>query len=176
MDPSPLLLHLEAFVAFVQKRVRDPELAADVVQTALAKALSRQDQLQDEPRLLAWFWRILRNTVAEVHRRRATAARGLGELPVGVDDLPAAAVQAVCACLAGAVATLPHAQAEVLQAVDLDQGDPAAVAARLGITTNNLNVRRHRARQALLGALQATCRLCAAHGCLDCDCGAPEVR
>jgi RNA polymerase sigma-70 factor (ECF subfamily) len=172
MDPGPLLQNLAAFVAFAQKRVRDPELAADVVQTALARALARQHQLQDEPRLLAWFWRILRNTVAEVHRRRATEARVLGELPEGVDDLPDEAVQTVCACLATAVATLPQQQADVLRAVDLDAGDPAAVAARLGITTNNLNVRRHRARQALLAALQATCRLCAAHGCLDCDCSA----
>lgn len=174
MDPRPLLLHLDQFKAFVERRLADPSVAADVVQTALAKALAHQAQLQDEPRLLAWFWRILRNTVAEVHRRRQLEARTLTALPEQVEDLTAAARAEVCACLAAAVATLPAPQQEVLRAVDLDGGTTAAVAARLGITANNLTVRRHRARQGLLAALQATCRLCAAHGCLDCDCSPAE--
>jgi RNA polymerase sigma-70 factor (ECF subfamily) len=170
---EPLLDHLETFVAFVRKRTGDAELAADVVQSALAKALARKDQLQDEPRLLAWFWRILRNTLAEVQRRGALEKRAMRELPEQVDDLPQDAKQAVCACLDAAVATLPTSERDALRQVDLAGRDPVAVATELEITTNNLNVRRHRARQSLRAVLQATCRLCAAHGCLDCDCQPP---
>lgn len=47
---------------------------------------------------------------------------------------------------------------------------PAAVAADLGITRNNLKVRRHRARKQLRARLEDLCRLCAHHGCLDCTC------
>lgn len=170
---EPLLQHLQTFVAFVKKRTGDAELAADVVQSALAKALARKDQLQDEPRLLAWFWRILRNTLAEVLRRRALENRAMRELPEDVDDLPQDQRQAVCACLAAAVATLPASARDALRQVDLAGRDPAAVARALGITANSLNVRRHRARLSLRAALQTTCRLCAAHGCLDCDCAPP---
>jgi len=44
------------------------------------------------------------------------------------------------------------------------------VAKELGITPNNLKVRRHRARQQLRERLEEVCRTCAKHGCLDCSC------
>ena len=48
--------------------------------------------------------------------------------------------------------------------------EKAIQASDLGITPNNLKVRRHRARRALRARLEETCRICAAHGCLDCTC------
>ncbi|MGE3172787.1 MAG: sigma factor-like helix-turn-helix DNA-binding protein [Planctomycetota bacterium] len=174
LDPAPLLANLAAFRAFVARRLDARDGAADdVVQQALARALVAADQLRDDDRLLPWFWRILRNTVEEVRRRRATAARVIAPLPAELDALPAPEVAAVCACLGRALDGLPDAQAAALRAVDLDGEAPAAAAARLGVTENALNVRRHRGRQALHAALLRTCRLCAEHGCLDCDCGPP---
>ena len=60
---------------------------------------------------------------------------------------------------------------EVLQRVDLDGTPPKEAASALGLTFNNLNVRLHRARQRLRERVEATCRLCSKHGCLDCSCG-----
>ena len=61
--------------------------------------------------------------------------------------------------------------ADLIQAVELGGESPDVMAGRLGITSNNLKVRRHRARQALRRKLEETCRTCADHGCLDCTCG-----
>ena len=61
--------------------------------------------------------------------------------------------------------------ADVIRQIDLDEKSPEAVAETLGISRNNLNVRLHRARQQLKQRLEETCRVCARHGCLDCDCG-----
>ncbi len=60
--------------------------------------------------------------------------------------------------------------AELIEKMELADGDPAQVAKQLGINRNNLKVRRHRARQALRERLEETCRVCAKHGCLDCTC------
>ena len=57
------------------------------------------------------------------------------------------------------------------RAGDRDALAQQAVAASLGITKSNLNVRIHRARQQLKQRLEENCRVCAKHGCLDCQCG-----
>ncbi|HYE05430.1 MAG TPA: RNA polymerase sigma factor [Planctomycetota bacterium] len=167
----PLLDRLDAFVGFVRKRVGDDDLAADIVQEALAKALAHEDDLRDDDRLVAWFYRILRNTIADVMSRRSHEQRR--SVPVSDDGEFAASddgMAAVCACLGDAIRILKPEYADVLLAVELGGESTEAAAARLGITANNLKVRRHRAREALREQLQATCRMCATHGCVDCHC------
>jgi hypothetical protein len=53
---------------------------------------------------------------------------------------------------------------------------PEVVSTELPITRNNLTVRLHRARQQLRERLEASCRMCATHGCLDCTCDTPAER
>lgn len=60
---------------------------------------------------------------------------------------------------------------DLLRRVDLDGVSPKAEAATLDLTTNNLNVRLHRARQRLREKVEATCHVRTKHGCLDCSCG-----
>lgn len=169
-----LLANLDAFTAFVRRRVGDAEVAADVVQDALRKAITHLDQVEDDTRLEAWFYRILRTTSADVLAKRATA-RSVEPLPEEYAALPLQEQRAVCACLAGAIDELPSSYAEVLRAVDLGGGDAITVSERLGISTTNLKVRRLRAREALREVLERTCRVCAAHGCLDCHCASGPV-
>lgn len=170
-DPRILTEQLDAFVAFVRHRLGDPDLARDVVQQAVQQALQRSDQLRRDERLLPWFWRILRNATADAQRRQGREARRREPLRGDVDELPAAEHERLCGCLRTAMAALPAAQRDVLEAVDLVDASPAVVAAARGVPQNRLNVQRHRARQALRSQLLATCGLCAEHGCLDCDCG-----
>jgi RNA polymerase sigma-70 factor (ECF subfamily) len=61
--------------------------------------------------------------------------------------------------------------AGLIRQLDLGEESPDTVAASLGISRNNLNVRVHRARQQLKRRLEENCRVCAKHGCLDCHCG-----
>jgi RNA polymerase sigma-70 factor (ECF subfamily) len=76
----------------------------------------------------------------------------------------------LCACFRELIPTLKPEYAELIEKMELADGDPAQVAEQLGINRNNLKVRCHRARQALRERLEETCRVCAKHGCLDCTC------
>ncbi|MFQ5570498.1 MAG: RNA polymerase sigma factor, partial [Rhodothermales bacterium] len=76
----------------------------------------------------------------------------------------------VCRCFEALLPTMHPDYALLIEALELGDEDPQAVADRLGITRNNLKVRRHRARQQLRERLHETCRTCAEHGCLDCSC------
>lgn len=166
-----LIENLNAFVAFARQRVGDPELAADLVQDSLLKALKAADKPRDGEGAVRWFYRILRHSIIDVHRRRGVRERAqerlLGELPEQPDS---SAERVLCQCFQRLLPGLPEQYREVLQRVDLD-GMPGKMAAEaLGLTVNNLNVRLHRARLQLRKKLEATCHVCSAHGCLDCSC------
>lgn len=53
-----LLKNLDMFRGFVRARVSDPELAADVVQDSLLKAIKAEDTVRDDENVVAWFYRI----------------------------------------------------------------------------------------------------------------------
>ncbi len=163
--------NITVFRAFAQSRLGDAEIAADVVQDALLKALRAEAGLTDDAHLVAWFYRILRNAITDLHRRRASQAAALERLALEPDDAQdGEAHQLICGCLMRLLPTLKPEYAEVLRRLDLEEHDGAAVAHSLGITAGNLKVRLHRARQQLKERLVENCRLCATHGCLDCQC------
>ena len=173
--PTPvekgLLESRDRFLGYVRKRVADPELAEDILQDSLLRALRAAPDLRDEDRLLPWFYRVLQNAIVDAYRRR-----GVEQAHVVVGEAPETAAESeddseLCACFEGLIPTLKSEYAELIQSVELGSEPPAVTAARLGITQNNLKVRRHRARQALRQKLEETCRTCADHGCLDCTCG-----
>ena len=168
---SNLLEHLDAVLGYARKKIGDPDVAADVVQESLLKALEAAPTLRDDDKVLPWFYRILNNTITDLYRRRGVEAR---YQPVLAQDLDAAvepeAYAVVCRCFEPLLPTLKPDYAALIKALELGDEDPRAVAARLGITPGNLKVRRHRARQQLRRRLEETCRACAVHGCLDCSC------
>jgi len=166
-----LLDHREKLLGFVRGRISDPALAEDILQDSLLKALRAAPELRDEEKLVPWFYRILNNAVIDYYRRRATASKYqtayTGETEPAIEPEDEAAL---CACFRELIPTLKPEYAGLIEELELSGNDPAQAARRLGLSRNNLKVRRHRARQALRQRLEETCRLCAKHGCLDCTC------
>jgi RNA polymerase sigma-70 factor (ECF subfamily) len=166
-----LLQHREVFLAFVRRRVADPELAADVLQDSLLKALKHGGEIPETENLTAWFYRILRHSLIDLYRRQGVRERALQELQMDLDHpMPRADEQALCACLHSLLPAMKPEYAELIRGIDLGEESLASAASRLGVSANNLRVRLHRARRQLRARLLETCRLCAHHGCLDCDC------
>lgn len=167
-----LLKELDTFTAFARRRVGDPHLAADVVQESLLKAVKSADQLRDDESVTAWFYRILRRTIIDLYRRRDAAQRAVGRLESELNQPPTTEEErTACRCVESLLPTLKPEYAELIRELDLAGQSPEAFAAQRGVTANNLRVRHHRARQQLRERLEATCRMCAKHGCLDCTCG-----
>lgn len=167
-----LLDNVHEFVAFARRRLGDSELAADAVQESLLKALKAADQIRNEENAKAWFYRILRRTIIDLYRRRDARDRALVELEHELNS-PADKEEEriVCACMERLLPTMNPQYALLINRLDLSEEAPDAVAASLGISRNNLNVRVHRARQQLKRRLEENCRVCAKHGCLNCHCG-----
>jgi RNA polymerase sigma-70 factor (ECF subfamily) len=161
----------ERFLGYIRKRVGDDDLAEDILQDSLLRAIRAAPDLRDEERLVPWFYRILQNAIVDAHRLRGAERARVA--PVVVPEVIAEPEDdaELCACFERLLPTLKPEYAEMIRAVELGNEPPTSAASRLGITPNNLKVRRHRARQALRQKLEETCRTCADHGCLDCTCG-----
>ena len=168
-----LLANRERFLAFVRKRVRDRDEAEEILQGALVKALAHGDDVRDEERVVAWFYRLLRNALADDWRARAVRERAAAVLlreAEGQAALPPQEARELCRCFEALLPALPAEQARMIRRVDLEEARPVDVAAEEGITPNLAMVRLHRGRRALRRRLEETCRTCATHGCLDCSC------
>ena len=176
---GPVLEHLaagrEMFLAYLRRRIDDPELAEDVLQDSLLRAIRTAPALRDQERLVPWFYSVLRNAVVDTYRGAARHRTHLSTTALadveGLLPAPTPEDEAMlCECFRALVPTLKPEYGELLEALDLGAETPEQVAARLAITPNNLKVRHHRARQELRRRLEESCRTCAAHGCLDCTC------
>jgi RNA polymerase sigma factor (sigma-70 family) len=168
---SAIIKNLQTFVAFARNRLSDHHLAEDVVQESLVKALAADRHPETDEETTRWFYRILRRSIIDVYRTQGARKRALErfekEFPESPDDEDE---RELCKCLRRLLALVPEQYRELLEEIDLKGKDPAEVAAKAGLTRNNLTVRLHRARKHLRKALTANCGACGVHGCLDCTC------
>jgi len=175
---SALVGNHREFLAFLERRIGDRALAEDILQEAFVRGLDKLDSLEKDESAVAWFYRILRNSVIDHHRRRAAIGRKLeafaGELAGQVE--PAREVrEAVCGCIARLAETLKPEYSEALRRVELDGVAVKDYAAESGITSGNAAVRVFRAREALRKQVARSCGTCADHGCLDCSCDSKKA-
>jgi RNA polymerase sigma factor (sigma-70 family) len=163
------------FLKFVERRVRDRDIAEDILQTAYARALTQQATLRADDSASAWFYRILRNAIIDHYRHGQVEARILepwtseGDRPAPPEDT---SHSGTCHCIGRALDSVRPTYSEVLREVDLAEASSSldAFARKSGITPGNAAVRAHRARQALKKQLLQNCGACAEAGCLDCTC------
>ena len=171
-----IVKNLQTFVAFARNRLGDHHLAEDVVQESLIKALTADRHPETDEETTAWFYRILRLAIIDVYRKQGARSRALErfekEFPGSPDEEDE---RELCKCFRRLLTLVPEQYRELLEEVDLKGGELDAVAAKLGLTRNNLTVRLHRARKHLRKALTSNCRACSVHGCLDCTCEEAEA-
>jgi RNA polymerase sigma factor (sigma-70 family) len=169
---TTLLANLAVFQSFARGRLHDEQLAADAVQESLLRALRSERVPSPDENVVAWFYRILRNVLTDLHRRRAVQTRAL-ELFAAEESTAMTDEELhkqTCACLHRLLPTLKPEYAEVLRLAELEEKPADEVAEQLGVSRSNLKVRLHRARKQLRDRLEKTCQACAEHGCLDCEC------
>ena len=162
------------FLAFLERRVESRAVAEDILQTAFTRGLERGGDVKDE-KVVAWFYRVLRNAVIDHYRQRSTTTRAMEawgrEFP-DVQEPEAELRQEICRCVSGLLETLKPEYREALRIVDLEEGKLKDLAQQSGITAENAAVRVHRARAALRRRIEQACGTCSVHGCLDCSCEA----
>jgi RNA polymerase sigma-70 factor (ECF subfamily) len=178
--PEPLdvlVANHRRFLAFLEKRTGSREDAEEILQSAFVRAIEKGGTIRDGESVVAWFYRLLRNAIADHWRRRATERRAV-ELHARdakeADDAPDPALErVVCACVKELVPLLKPEYAALIERVDLRDEEVGRAGRTLGISAGNARVRLHRARTALRREVARACGTCADHGCTDCSCSRP---
>src|SRR6185369_15418822 len=96
------------FLAFLERRVESRAAAEDILQTAFVRGLERGAGVQDE-KVVAWFYRVLRNSVIDHYRHRSTSAQAMeawGKEFTESQEPDAGVRQEICQCVSGLLATL----------------------------------------------------------------------
>lgn len=155
---TDLVAALPRLRRFALSLCRRGDLADDLVQTTVEKALAARARFDPASRIDPWLFRILRNAWLDLGRRAATrgARVGLDEAP----DLAApigAAREAEARLMLdkteAALATLPEEQREVILLVCFEDLSYAEAAEVLGIPKGTVMSRLSRGRVALAGIL-----------------------
>ena len=166
-----LVANHRRFLEFLERRTGSRAEAEDILQAAFLRGIEKAGELRDADSAVAWFYRLLRNALTDSWRRRDAEQRALAAVQAEPHDDEELRAE-VCRCVSALLPTLKPEYADLLRQVELEDVPVAEAARRAGVTPNNASVRLHRARQALLKAVQQSCRTCATHGCLDCTCQA----
>lgn len=162
------------FLAFLERRVESREAAEDILQSAFVRGLERGDGVDGE-KVVAWFYRVLRNAVIDHYRHRSSSARALETWgkEIANSQLPDVELRKeICQCVSSLLVTLKPEYRDALRIVDLEDGKLSELAEQAGISAENAAVRVHRARKALRQQVQTACGTCCEHGCFDCQCDA----
>jgi len=165
-----------AFLAFLERRVESRAAAEDILQSAFARGLEHGAGVQDE-KVVAWFYRVLRNAVIDHYRHRSASANAMevwGRDFTETQEPQPELYQEICQCVSGLLTTLKPEYRDALRIVDMEDGKLSQLAQQSSITAENAAVRVHRARKALRRQVELACGSCAEHGCLDCHCRPAE--
>lgn len=170
-----LVQNHRAFLAFVQRRVGNRDVAEEILQSAFVKSVDKLDTIRETA--VGWFYSVLRNAIVDHGRRKAVANKSLDMFAMDTeansqrdDELHGV----ICKCVGELASTLKPEYAEALRQVEIEGVSVRDYAERVGISSNNAGVRVFRAREALRKQVVRSCGTCAEHGCLDCTCGAPS--
>jgi len=171
-DIQQALLELQpGMIRRVAARTGSRDLAEEVVQAALLKALEGLDRLKDARRLKSWFATIVQNSLQDEFRQWSRLApleqaENLPDLQAEERAEPALS----CGCVLQLLPTLRPAYTQLLEAVDLRGDSLQKVAQNWGLSANNVSVRLHRARQALRKELGQRCGTHSVAACQECGC------
>lgn len=175
-EATQCLLHgRREFIGYLRRRLGGPDEAEDAFQDFSLKVIRATRSPDQGEKINAWLGRILRNTLIDHYRRRAVRLRAetayAQEMQTADTATEADRGRRPCRCLHAALPTLRADYTEILRRADLEEEPRSQIAADLGLTTNNLNVRLHRARLALKKELEKSCPACRNGSFLECECG-----
>ena len=163
------------FLGYLRRRLGSLDEAEDALQDFSLKVIRATHSVERDEKINAWLGQILRHTLIDHYRRRAVRQRAetAYALDITISEVGAETYDSLgpCRCLHDALPRLRPEHAEILRRADLEEEPRFILAADLGLTTNALNVRLHRARQALRLELERSCPACQNGGFMECACG-----
>jgi RNA polymerase sigma-70 factor (ECF subfamily) len=152
-------------LAYLYRRVRDPEVATDLLAETFAVAFERRGRFEDRGRPgAAWVYGIAAKELSRWYRRRAVELRAVRRVGITVpelDDESVARIEALVdsdaerAAVAAALGDLPAGERAAVELRVVDELGYVEIAARLSCSEGAARTRVHRGLARLNRAMEA---------------------
>jgi RNA polymerase sigma-70 factor, ECF subfamily len=148
-------------LGFLTRRVRDPELARDLLQEVFVKIHLKLPTLTQTDRLGAWVYRITRNTLLDSLKSPRHAAPA--ELPdeLAPEEITSDLTLELVRCLGPFLRELPEPARQALLTTELGALSQKEYAAQLGLSYSGTKSRVQRAKQQLHALFSDCCHISA---------------
>lgn len=131
---------------FVYRKVKDRDVANDIVQDVFLKVQSKINQLKDTDKLTGWIFQITRHAITDYFRSKAKTF-DTAELQWESDAQELN--ECVAICLNKLVDTLPQKYRDAVVLAEVENLSQTVLAERLGISYSGAKSRVQRGRQML---------------------------
>jgi len=131
---------------FVYRKVKDNEVAEDIVQDVFLKVHFKLGQLKDSDKITGWIYQITRNAITDHFRSKS---KGIPMIELDWETDNQVLNECVSSCLTEMLDTLPGKYKEALQLAEMESLSQIELATRLNISYSGAKSRVQRARQML---------------------------
>jgi RNA polymerase sigma factor (sigma-70 family) len=142
---------------FIRRRVADPLDAEDILQEVFSELVEANQRLMPIDHVSGWLFRVARNRIIDLFRRRKPESLELDDLLPSEDEGPESAFarSVLLEELEHAIGELPADQRDVFVAHEIEGRSFKEIAARTGVNVNTLLSRKHYAVLQLRERLRA---------------------
>jgi RNA polymerase sigma-70 factor (ECF subfamily) len=155
----------DRLLTFVERRVRAPEDAEDILQDVMLRLHRHSGDLEHADRVVGWVYRVASNAIADHYRkpaRREMPAADVPEFEVGDETTEPDAAELrteLSSCLAPLIARLPGSYREAIELTELQGISQVQAAERLGLSVSGMKTRVQRGRRQLKDLLLDCCHV-----------------
>ncbi len=133
--------------AFILSKVKDRDLANDILQDVFLKIHTKLDTLNNDEALSGWLFSITRNTITDYYRKSQKARKENQELKDNLPLFEDEELSQCCeACLHLFIADLPQKYRDAILATDLGELSQKEYAVKIGLSHSGVKSRVQRGR------------------------------
>ena len=150
----------DQLLGFILKRVKDEEIAHDLLQEVFIKIHTKVDTLQSRENLSGWIYTITKNVITDYYRSAAKAETSNSiDIPLADKSSETEPEPEYCEeCLKPFVQKLPTQYKDAILATDLGPYSQKEYAKEIGISYSGLKSRVQRGRRQLFELFSNCCK------------------
>lgn len=150
--------HSDHILSYLRQKVKDEELAKDLLQDTFRKALTHQKNLDDVENEKAWLFRIARNTLIDHSRKKKEEPLTNYDITVDTDthSLKNSAGD-IAQCLKELIEEYDEEEREILYTIFTESQSQKEISQYLGISYSTLKSRIQKARKEIAEAFKTRC-------------------
>jgi len=144
-------------INFVNQKVKDTDLAKDIVQDVFIKVFSKIDTLNEKDKIVSWIYQITRNEINSYFRNVNHSTKNENENVPDIEISDQSLTKEFSKCVSPMIDVLPDKYKQAITLSEIEGISQKELAATLNISYSGAKSRVQRGRKMLKSLLQECC-------------------